>query len=472
MSAPAPNDVHIDVQLPHLSVEEVSNTALSFIQTVTDNVINGYAWIPAAIIVAAFVIGATVRKIIRPKLIAVIDRWHITFRLNRIFKNITKLVLPFTALVIITITEGIISTFAPSINTAFMHAVNKLLVAWIFIRIFSQIIDNSLVRQTVSMSAWIVAALSILNITDNAVNTLDAIGMNFGSFRLSIFTVIKFIFALFILLTITSLLSKAAERNLNKYSDLTPSARVLLVKTVKIILITLAILIGLTGAGIDFSALAIFGGALGLGIGFGLQKVVSNLFSGMLLLMDKSIKPGDIIELPGNSEGFGWVGQLGARYVSIITRDNKEYLIPNEDFITQKVINWSYTDRLIRIETKIRVSYESDPHLVKQLAEEVIATIERVKPEPKPLCHLIEFGESAMIFVLRYWIEDAENGVDNTKGAIMLALWDKFREHNIKIPFPHHVLLDRDPMQGEPIAPSSFDVADTIKAKSPRKKGA
>jgi len=443
-----PQDVHINVQLPELSVEDVGNTALSFLQAVTDHIINGYAWIPVAIIIISAVAGATINRITQPKLIIIIDQWNLSFRLKKGLKNITRLLWPLVSLILISLAHAAILKIAPQVNTTIMPATSKLLVAWIFIRIFSQLIDNSLVRQSVSMTAWLVASISILNITDDVVHALDAIGMNFGSFRLSVYTVIKFIFALFILLTMTSLLSKAAERNLYKYSDLNPSARVLLLKTIKILLITLAILIGLTGAGIDFSALAIFGGALGLGIGFGLQKVVSNLFSGMLLLMDKSIKPGDIIELPGNSEGFGWVGQLGARYVSITTRDNKEYLIPNEDFITQQVINWSYTNRLIRVETKFRISYESDPHLVKKLAEEVTLTIDRVKPEPRPLCHLIEFGESSMIFILRWWISDPENGIDNTKGAIMLALWDKFREHHIKIPFPHRVLLHEDPMKG------------------------
>lgn len=443
-------DVDINVELPELSVESVSDSALSFVQIITDNLINGYAWIPAAIIIVSFLIGIIMRRIFRPKAMAAIDRWNIPFRLNRGLKNITKLILPLTALILITLGEVALTTFMPPISTALMVALSKLLIAWIFIRVVSQIIENSFIRQTVAMLAWIVAALSILDVMDNVTAGLDAIGMDFGEFRLSILTLVKFVFALFILLTITSLLSKTAERSLNRYSDLTPSARVLLVKTVKIILISLAILIGLTGAGIDLSALAIFGGALGLGIGFGLQKVVSNLFSGMLLLMDKSIKPGDIIELPDGTGAFGWVGQLGARYVSIITRDNKEYLIPNEDFITQPVINWSYTNRLIRVETKFGVSYKSDPHQVKKLAEEIAPTIKRVVADPAPVCHLIEFGDSSLNFVLRYWIEDAENGVTNTKGALMLALWDAFKEHDIEIPFPHRVLIQEDTSDAAP----------------------
>jgi small-conductance mechanosensitive channel len=212
---------------------------------------------------------------------------------------------------------------------------------------------------------------------------------------------------------------------------------------IKVIMVSLAILIGVTTAGIDLSALAIFGGALGLGIGFGLQKVISNLFSGMLLLVDKSIKPGDIIELQDGTGVFGWVSHLGARYVSLITRDNKEYLIPNEDFITQPVINWSYSDRKIRVETKFGVDYASDPHQVKKIGIEVASNTKRVCADPKPVCHLVEFGDSSLNFVLRYWIEDAENGVTNTKGDIMLGLWDAFKENDIEIPFPHRVLIEK-----------------------------
>jgi small-conductance mechanosensitive channel len=239
-------------------------------------------------------------------------------------------------------------------------------------------------------------------------------------------------------------LSRFFERRINKSTSLNPSVRVLMIKIVKIALIGLAIVIAVTSAGLDLSALAVFGGALGLGIGFGLQKVISNLFSGVLLLADRSIKPGDIIELKDGT--FGWVGQLGSRYVSVVTRDYKEHLIPNEDFITQPVVNWSYSNRLIRIETKFGVHYDSDPHLVKKLAEEVAVIPDRVVSDPKPVCHLVEFGDSSLNFVLRFWIEDPEQGVTNMRGAVMLKLWDAFKEHGIQIPYPHREVIMKQPL--------------------------
>lgn len=433
----------INVEIPEINIASVQKAAENFWQSSLDFTMDSSLWIPTIVIIVAMAFGTLMRTILRPKLIQFIEKFKVSYRMHIILKNLTKLSLQVCALTFILIAEAIWVAFIPEVDTTILDGASKLLIAWILIRMIAQVIENSFTRQIVAMIGWIIAALSILDVMDETKATLDAVGMDFGDFRLSLLTVIKFTIVIFILLTATKLLSNTAERSLQKATDLTPSARVLLVKVIKVILIALAILIGVTTAGIDLSALAIFGGALGLGIGFGLQKVISNLFSGMLLLIDKSIKPGDVIELRGEAGVFGWVSQLSARYVSIVTRDNKEYLIPNEDFITQPVINWSYTDKKIRVETKFGVDYKSDPHLVKKLAIEVASKTKRVVAEPKAVCHLVEFGDSSLNFVLRYWIEDAENGVTNTKGDVMIGLWDIFKENNIEIPFPHRVLIDK-----------------------------
>jgi small-conductance mechanosensitive channel len=433
----------INLELPELSIESAQDVASGFYQTVKDFVVDSNYWLPLGIIVFAFFAGSVTRTWLKPKVIKKIDGLKTSYRLNRILRNMTKLIFPAVALLIIGTAEMIFIATFPNINMVLLSGVSKLLIAWILIRILAQVIENNFVRQLVAFFGWVIAAISILGVMPQTKAALDAVGMDFGDFRFSVLTVIKFTIAFFVLLTLTRLLVNTAERSLQKTTDLTPSARVLLIKIIKVVLVGLAVLIGVTTAGIDLSALAIFGGALGLGIGFGLQKVISNLFSGMLLLIDKSIKPGDIIEMRDNSGVFGWVSHLGARYVSIITRDNKEYLIPNEDFVTQPVINWSYSDRKIRVETTFGVDYKSDPHLVKKIGQEVPLSVKRVVPEPKPVCHLVEFGDSSLNFVLRYWIEDAENGVTNTKGDVMLALWDAFKDNNIEIPFPHRVLIEK-----------------------------
>ncbi|MCB1388971.1 MAG: mechanosensitive ion channel, partial [Rhodobacteraceae bacterium] len=187
----------------------------------------------------------------------------------------------------------------------------------------------------------------------------------------------------------------------------------------------------------NLTGLTVFSGAIGLGIGFGLQKVVSNLISGVILLVDRSIKPGDVIEV-GNT--FGWIQTLGARYVSVVTRDGREYLIPNEDLITSQVINWSHTDPKVRLEITFGVSYRSDPYLVRRIAIEAAGKPKRVLGVPAPVCHVIGFGESSIDFVLRFWIADPSGGVVNIKSEVFLALWDALKENDIEIPYPHRVV--------------------------------
>jgi len=438
-----PNTQDINIDLPDISINEANTAIVNLYDITRDYIVDYNHWVPIALVIIGLIMGGVFRGYARPKLILLVDRINISYRFNRILKNLTKLTLQIGALIFLTLAKTILLAAFPLINLYIIASTIKLLVAWIIIRLLAQVIDNGFVRQTVALIGWVIAALSILGALQDATDALNTIGMDFGEWRLSLLTVFKFTIAIFVLLTVTRLLTNVAERSLQNVTDLTPSARVLLVKIIKITMISLAILIGVTTAGIDLSALAIFGGALGLGIGFGLQKVISNLFSGILLLIDKSIKPGDIIELQDGTGVFGWVSQLGARYVSLITRDNKEYLIPNEQFITQPVINWSYTDRKIRVETKFGVDYKSDPHLVRQIGIDVAKSTKRVCQTPEPVCHLVEFGDSSLNFVLRYWIEDAENGVTNTKGGVMLGLWDAFKEHDIEIPFPHRVLVQK-----------------------------
>ena len=184
-------------------------------------------------------------------------------------------------------------------------------------------------------------------------------------------------------------------------------------------------------------------GAIGVGIGFGLQKVVSNFVSGIIILLDESIKPGDTISL---GDTFGWIRELRARFVSVITRDGREFLIPNEDFITTQVVNWSFTDDLVRLDVPFGVSYDSDPHEVSRLAIDAAANVERVVTIGKsPVCWLKNFGDSSLDFVLRFWIKDPQNGLTNIRGKVMLALWDAFKENGIEIPFPHREVIMKQP---------------------------
>jgi small-conductance mechanosensitive channel len=172
---------------------------------------------------------------------------------------------------------------------------------------------------------------------------------------------------------------------------------------------------------------------VGVGVGFGLQKIVSNFISGIILLIERSIKPGDVIEVGST---FGSVIYLGARYASVRGRDGKEYLIPNENLITNQVVNWSYSNSLVRLDAEFGVAYGSDLHGVRDLAVEVALQTPRVLASPAPVCHVKGFGDSAINMILRFWIADPANGVTNIRSAVFLGLWDTFREHQIELPFP------------------------------------
>ncbi len=228
--------------------------------------------------------------------------------------------------------------------------------------------------------------------------------------------------------------------------ELTPSLRVLIGKNLKIVLVAIAALSGMSLVGIGLTTFTVLSGAIGVGIGFSLQKVVSNFISGIIILADRSIKPGDTIAL---GDTFGWIRELRARFVSVVTRDGREYLIPNEDFITQQVINWSFSDNLVRLEVEFGVSCDADPHLVTKLAIEATAPVVRVVQANKPVCWLTGFGESSPDFVLRFWIRDPQDGLTNIRGQVLLSLWNIFKENWITIPFPHREVILKTPVQAD-----------------------
>lgn len=313
----------------------------------------------------------------------------------------------------------------------------SLLAAWVVIQIASAFIGNQALARIFAIFAWTIAALNILGWLQPVAQTLDGVAFQAGEFRFSLLMLGKALLAIGLLLWLAVVFSAFIERRLKDSNDLSPAMQVLLGKLVKLALIVIAILAGLGAVGIDITTLAIFTGALGFGIGFGMQKVVSNLVSGLILLLDKSIKPGDVITI---GDTYGWVNSMGARYVSLVTRNGIEYLVPNEDLITQQVENWSYSDKLVRQEVIFGVSYHADIRLAMRLAMEAAGETDRILSEPKPNCFIRGFGDSSVDLILRFWLHDPKDGVANLKGAVLLALWDKLHEHEIEIPFPQRDL--------------------------------
>ncbi|QPH53626.1 mechanosensitive ion channel family protein [Pontivivens ytuae] len=311
--------------------------------------------------------------------------------------------------------------------------VAELSTALVALSIISRLIRNQLVRRTVRWAAWITVTLWMTGFFDETVALLDGAAIRLGETRLSALLILQTMLSVGITIFLASWLSGEARVRLMRNEELSPSMRVLSEKLITVLLYGLALVIGLQFIGFDLTTLTVLSGAIGLGLGFGLQKVVSNLVSGVILLLDKSIKPGDVISL---GDTFGWISGLGARYVSVVTRDGREYLIPNEDLITNQVVNWSHSSKLVRLDIFFGVSYDSDPHAVRKIAVEAANSVSRVQAEPKAVCHIVGFGDSSIDFILRFWIDDPSGGLTNIRGNVYLALWDALKANEVEIPFP------------------------------------
>jgi small-conductance mechanosensitive channel len=308
----------------------------------------------------------------------------------------------------------------------------KLAVAWLVIRLVTSVIRNAFIVRVVSFSAWLVAALSIIGQLDATVEALDSISIVLGGLRLTPLLLIKLGALLIVALWLTNIASNFAESRINRSADLTPSIQVLLVKMIRMGLMAVAIVIALSAVGINLSALAVFSGAVGVGIGIGLQKIVANFISGIILLADKSVKPGDLVTIGDSS---GRISAMKTRYISVAAGDGREFLIPNEDLVTQKVVNWTYTDKNTLVKIAFGTNYDADPRLVCKLAIETAATAPRALKSKPPNCTLVEFAEAGMKFSLTFWIADPD-GMDNVKSDVMLALWDVFKREGIRVPYP------------------------------------
>jgi small-conductance mechanosensitive channel len=316
--------------------------------------------------------------------------------------------------------------------------------AWLIISVASHALRNRLLRTLFAYAAWILVAATILGVDDDAAALLDQTGLNVGEVRISVLSVLQGFLLLAAAMWLSNSIGGYLERKIKKLDELTPSLRVLLGKVIRISLLILAAFIVISGMGIDLTALTVLSGAVGVGIGFGLQKVVSNFISGIIILVDQSIKPGDTISL---GETFGWIRELRARFVSVVTRDGREFLIPNEDFITQEVVNWSFSDRYVRLDVEFGVTYDTDPHEVIRIAVDAASKVNRVDAtQNRPVCWLVEFGDSSLNFVLRFWISDPKEGLTNIKGAVLIELWDALKEHDIAIPYPHREVILRSPI--------------------------
>jgi len=315
----------------------------------------------------------------------------------------------------------------------------------------------------ISILLWGGGVLYLAGWLPLVMQVLDAVGFSVGGVRISLLGIVEFVVLVTLLLLASLATARLIENRFGLKSDMDDGVRVGVAKVVKYGLITVAVLFALTSAGLDLTHLAVLGGALGVGIGFGLQKVTSNLISGFLLLFDRSIRPGDVITI---DDRFGWVEKMGARYIVVRDRNGVDTLIPNEELITSHVINWSYGDRRVRIKLPVQISYGDDPEAAMALISQAAEASERVIRNPPPASRLLGFGANGIDLELRVWIEDPEKGVNNVRTEINLAIWKAFRDHGVTIPFPQRDLYIKEQPEQTAKDEQRIDPATTASSRS------
>ena len=414
-------------------VQQFKEVFDTFLLNLRQELVSPWLGIQLVIILAAAGAGKLIATLIRRR----VDVMTLSMGWPPFVRLLMRLLLANIGIIIFLLVLAIVHQVMLSLTwpsrSYLLGVASSLATAWVVIALVAGLIRNPFVYRLVAVSAWAIAALSILGLLQPTMAALDSVGIVVGGLRVTLLLAIKTSVLLLLTLWAANAAGDFIEKRVQSQADLTPSIQVLIGKLIRLFLITFAILIALSTVGIDFSALAFFSGAVGVGIGFGLQKIVSNLVSGIILLADKSIKPGDVISV---GDHFGRVGNMGARYTSVDTRDGREYLIPNEDFITQRVANWTYSSDLVRLFVKFNTTYDSDPRKAQAAAVDAALSVERVLRKPAPACMLSEFGTISIEFELWFWIKDPAAGVVNVKSDVLLALWDTLAAQGVNIPKP------------------------------------
>jgi small-conductance mechanosensitive channel len=392
-----------------------------------------------------WLVGATLRDRYQRRGITTPTALTWTYLASQGFVVVTPVVL---ALVLVTMMRGVL--FAAHFDVTLLDAAMRLIGAYVAVRVgvflFAASLGNKSWMQhwetRVTLLIWLAIAAEYLGWLDPIIATLDSVGVAAGKSRITVWSILKLLFTLTLFVLVAAWISRWVERRLKKLSNLAPSTRIGIAKFANAFLIGLSILMGLNAAGVDLTALTVLTGAIGLGLGFGLQSIAANFVSGFVLLMDRSIKPGDVISLSGqagtSTENFGWVQELRGRYVVVRDRDGVEMLVPNQQLISNAVINWSYTDPRIRLKLPIRVSYGDDPELALQILLTACEGQGRVLRDPLPVSRLMHFGDSGIELELRFWISDPQDGVNNVRSDVNRAIWRLFKEHRITIPVAQH----------------------------------
>ena len=288
-----------------------------------------------------------------------------------------------------------------------------------------------------TLIVWALIAAQVLGWLDPVVTELDSIGLTKGATRITIWSVLKAIATVTAFVVVSVWIARWIDRRVSTVQQLAPSTRIGIGKFAYAFLIAFGVLFGLQASGVDLTTLTVFSGAIGLGLGFGLQAIAANFVSGFVLLIDRSIKPGDVISFTGttgtSTTGFGWVEELRGRHVVIRDRDGVATLVPNQNVITNPLINWSYGHPRVRLRLPVRIAYHDDVELALSLLQKA-ADHPRILRDPPAVTRLLEFADYGMEIELRFWIGDPAEGVNNVRSDVNRKIWALFREHGLTIP--------------------------------------
>ncbi len=346
-------------------------------------------------------------------------------------KTINRTIRSFLAFVFIWIAYGMAEHYHWSRDG--LYTAGIILLALTLVRLFTSEMQNRFWARVLIVTIWFWAFLYITRLIDLWINLLSHISFKLGQVHITMLHLTRALPIFLLLYWLSKNIARIWRFWLTAASGLTPSAQIIFSRLGSIFLFSASVVLVLHYLGIDLTVFALFSGALGLGLGFGLQKVFANLVSGFILLSDKSIKPGDVIQM---QDKYGWINFLGSRYISVITRDGTEHLIPNEALITNEMINWSYSQNLVRLRVPVGVDYAADLEKARDLMLETATDTGRVLKDPAPSCHLLSFGDSAVNLELRIWINDPQNGVGAVKSDLLWGIWRRFRDHGIEMPYP------------------------------------
>jgi small-conductance mechanosensitive channel len=300
-------------------------------------------------------------------------------------------------------------------------------------------------EHSVSGLVWAAVAIWQIGWLPTVLGFLDEVALTLGAARVSLLDAFKGVLVVAVLLFLAAFVAGLLERRVMAADQVSINLRVGIVKVSRFLLILIALLVALNAVGIDLTTLTVFSGAVGVGIGFGLQRIASNFISGFILIMDRSIRQGDVITV---GDTFGWVKELRARYVVVCNRDGVEMLIPNENLITSEVINWSYSDSNVRLKVPLSISYEDDPEVAMAILIEAGRRHPRVQKQPAPVARLMKFADSGIDLELRVWISDPQDGINNIRSDLYVDIWKRFKEAGITIPYPQRDLHVKSVAEG------------------------